>query len=147
MAKKPSHVEQSAQNAGDQVIEEHRRIKQSLDLLDKTTDLRTMVPLLQELRISLDEHFAQEEAPDGFPAMIAEPAPHHARVLDELFDEHKIILSTLDGVIANALFCLNGPLATIRREVTTICGQLRAHETRETELLTDTIYTDLETGD
>jgi hypothetical protein len=147
MAKKPSQVEQSAQNAGDQVVEEHRRIKQSLDRLDKTTDLRLMVPLLQELRILLDEHFEQEEAPDGFPAMIAEPAPHHARVLDELFSEHKIILSTLDGVIANALFCLNAPLATIRREVTTICGQLRAHETRETELLTDTIYTDLGIGD
>ncbi len=147
MAKKPSQVDQSAQNAGDQVVEEHRRIRQSLDRLGKTTDLRTMVPLLQELRIFLDEHFAQEEAPDGFPAMIAEPAPHHARVLDKLFNEHKIILSTLDGVIEHALFCLNGPLATIRREVTTICGQLRAHETRETELLTDTIYTDLGTGD
>ncbi len=147
MAKKPSQVEQSAQNAGDQVVEEHRRINQSLDRLDKTTDLRLLVPLLQELRILLDEHFEQEEAPDGFPAMIAEPAPHHARVLDELFDEHKIILNTLDGVIEKALFCLNGPLASIRREVTTVCQQLRAHETRETELLTDTVYTDLGSGD
>jgi hypothetical protein len=147
MAKKPSQVVQSAQDAGDQVVEEHRRIKQSLDRLDHITDLRLMVPLLQELRILLDEHFEQEEAPDGFPAMIAEPAPHHARILDELFDEHKIILKTLDGVIANALFCLNGPFATIRREVTTVCLQLRAHETRETELLTDTVYTDLGIGD
>ncbi len=43
MAKNPSQVQQSAQNPGDQVVEEHRRIKQSLE-------------------------------------MIAEPAPHHARV-------------------------------------------------------------------
>ncbi len=147
MAKNPSQVEQSAHNAGDQVLEEHRRIKQSSDRLDKTTDLRLMVPLLQELRILLDEHFEQEEAPNGFPAMIAEPAPHHARVLDELFDEHKIILNTLDGVIEKALFCLNGPLASVRREVAALCQQLRAHEVRETELLTDTVYTDLGSGD
>jgi hypothetical protein len=147
MAKKPPKVDESAQSGGDKVIEQHRRIRVLVNRLDKTTDLRLIVPQLQELRILLDEHFEQEEAPDGFPEMIAQPAPHHARALDELFDEHKVILSNLDDVIEKALFCLEGPLATVRRSVTSLCEQLRTHEATETVLLTDTVYTDLGIGD
>ncbi len=147
MAKDQPKAEDSAQSAEDKVIEQHRRIRVLLNRLDKTTDLRLIVPQLQELRILLDEHFEQEEAPDGFPQMIAEPAPHHARALEELFDEHKTILSNLDDVIEKALFCLEGPLANVRRGVTSLCEQLRNHEATETELLTDTVYTDLGSGD
>jgi hypothetical protein len=146
MAKKPPKAE-PAQSAEDKVVEQHRRIRGLLNQLDTTTDLRLMVPLLQELRILLDEHFEQEEAADGFPQMIADPAPHHARALEELFEEHKTLLANLDDVIEKALFCLEGPLANVRRSVTALCEQLRAHEETETELLTDTVYTDLGIGD
>jgi hypothetical protein len=147
MTKDPTPVEQPARSAERQVEEEHRRIKQLLGRLDKTSDLRLMVPLLQELRILLVEHFEQEEAADGFPMMIADPAPHHARILDQLFQEHKTILVNLDDLIEKALFCLDGPLAQVRHGVSDLCGQLRAHEATETELLTDTVYTDLGSGD
>ena len=142
-----SNVEQSPESAAEKVTEQHKRIRGLLNQLDNTTDLRLIVPLLQELRILLDEHFEQEEAPDGFPKMIAEPAPHHARALDELFEEHKVILNNLDDVIEKALFCLDGPLAQVRRAVTTLCEKMRSHEATETELLTDTVYTDLGSGD
>ncbi len=147
MAKDSSETKQSPTASEDQVVEQHRRIKEVLNRIGGAGDLQVMVPLLQELRILLEEHFEDEEAPGAFPTMIAESAPHHARSLDRLFAEHGTILSNLDAAIAKALLCLKGPVAEVRTSVADVCEQLRVHEATETELLTDTVYTDLGTGD
>ncbi len=134
------------QPAHERVIDDHRKIKALIDQLEHTSDLRLLVPSLQELELLLVEHFEEEEAPDGFP-QILETAPHHARTLERLFEEHKKILVTLQDITANALACLNGPLAAVRQDVATLCGTLRTHESKETELLTDSVYQDIGSGD
>jgi hypothetical protein len=135
-----------AQPDHERVLDDHRKIKLLINKIEDTSDLSHLIPSLQELALLLTGHFEEEEAPEGFPQII-ETAPHHARTLEHLFEEHKKILATLQHITTNALTCLHGPMAAVRRDVATLCETLRTHETTETELLTDSVYQDIGSGD
>jgi hypothetical protein len=135
-----------AQPDHERVLDDHRKIKLLLIKIEEMSDLSLLVPSLQELALLLAEHFEEEEAPEGFPRII-ETAPHHARTLEHLFDEHKKILATLQSITTNALTCLHGPMAAVQRDVAALCETLRTHEATETELLTDSVYQDIGSGD
>lgn len=130
----------------EQVLDDHRKIKLLIAKIEDTSDLSLLVPSLQELTLMLEEHFAEEEAPDGFPRII-ESAPHHARTLEHLFEEHQKILVALQNITQNALTCLQGPIAAVRRDVATLCETLRTHEATETAMLTDSVFQDIGLGD
>ncbi len=122
---------------------------EALDLVKKHVKngnlVKHMIAVAAIMR-RMAEHFEEEEAPDGFPQII-ETAPHHARTLEHLFEEHKTILVTLQNITTNALTCLHGPMAAVRRDVATLCETLRTHESTETDLLTDSVYQDIGSGD
>jgi hypothetical protein len=102
-----------------------------------------MIPLLDELHRLLQGHFSREEAPDGPYNTIEEAAPHHLGRLQELVEEHRAFLSGIKELEGKVRACLDGPVAEIHGAVATLCDRLQQHETDETSLFMDALYTDL----
>jgi hypothetical protein len=132
-----------ARGSKDQIAHEHSALKESLGRMEKTCDLKVLVPMLQEFRTRLEVHFTREEAPSGFHEIIGETAPHLLAYLQRLFDEHRDLLVEVDRVSEKARVCLEGPLAEVMREVAALSQRIQVHEARETSLLGDAMYTDL----
>lgn len=128
----------------DSLIEqEHRAIKETLGQVECVTDLKVLIPMLNELRARLELHFAREEGPAGLHQVVGDSAPHLLTYVQRLFDDHQRLLTAIDGVTERARQCADGPLAAILRDVAAFSEVLRLHETRETALLGDAMYTDL----
>ena len=131
-------------SGGGQSIErEHKALKETLDRLECTSDLKILIPMLNELRARLELHFAHEEGPAGLHQVVGDSAPHLLTYMQRLFDDHQRLLTAIDGVTERARQCVDGPLAAVLRDVTTLSEALRLHEARETALLGDAMYTDL----
>ena len=122
---------------------DHHEIREILKRLGATTDLHVMLPLLEELRDALAEHFEREEAPGGTHEIIASMAPNTVASLQNVLGEHQVFTARLDDLIARARACLEGPLATILSDARTLTESLHDHEARETALFTDAVFTDL----
>mgnify|MGYP001812270248 CR=1 FL=1 len=136
----------SKRRAGDrhqEYFDDHRALQGVLGRLEGTSDIRLLIPLLEELHRLLLGHFAREEAPDGFQGIVEESAPHHLDKLQELMNEHKGFLQSLNEIKRSAQECVNGPMADIFKDVNGLCDRLHDHEARETRLLTEALYTDL----
>ncbi len=126
---------------------QHRELRHMLGAIEATTELAQLVPLLEELRDGLREHFADEEREDGGLAeAVGASAPRHLRRLDELLGEHRQLLETLDGLIARGRMLLDGSVSDVVRDARALSEQLKRHEARETELLTDAVYADIGGG-
>ena len=143
MIEEPSKTE-SFERAWEESIErDHGAIKAILEGLETTTDLHRLLPLCEQLRAALEQHFAREEEPEGLHELIASLAPNTVASLQNVLGEHQGFLERLDRLIASARACLEGPLAEILRDTAALSRNLRDHEARETKLFTDAVFTDL----
>ena len=124
---------------------EHASLRELLQRIKQTQQLADLVPLMATLRDELVEHFATEERPEGLHAAIANREPRHGRALQVILDEHKEFLALAETILSRARACLEEKEG-ILRDVLRLANRLHDHEVRETELLTDTLYTDLGRG-
>ena len=129
------------------IAQQHQELRDTLKQVAETTSLERLVSLLEKLREQLREHFADEEGEEGLAQAIGDSAPRHLRALEVLFDEHREFLELVGGMIERCQALLTGPKAEILRDVHTLTKRLHQHEARETDLLTDSVYTDVGTGD
>ncbi len=143
MKEQQSGLKSAAQGSRDTIAHEHVALRDTLGRMEQTSDLRLLLPMLQEIRTRLGVHFTREEAPSGFHDIIGETAPHLLAYLQRLLDEHRDLLAELDRLSARAKACADGPLAAVLADVAAFSQRLQIHEARETSLLGDAMYTDL----
>ncbi len=129
------------------MADEHRELRQTLDRIEQESDLTALIALLKDLYAQLDQHFAEEESEDGLSQTIGDASPQHSRRLEQLFDEHKAFLATTASIMDRAQALLDGPKTTIVRDAQHLADDLRAHEEAETEIVMDSIYSDIGSGD
>ncbi len=125
------------------IEQDHHAIKEILGRLEATTDLHVLLPVLEELRSALAEHFVREEEPEGVHELIASMSPNTVASLQNVLGEHQAFRERLDSLINGARACLEGPLAEVLREAAVLSENLHDHEARETALFTDAAFTDL----
>ncbi len=143
MKEHKSGPESSEHDERSGIAEDHQALKTTLSQLESTTDLKVMISLLEDLRAHLEGHFAREEAPSGFHELIGDSAPHLLAYLQRLFEEHREIQDDLAKLIAKSRECFEGPVHDVLCEVSALSHRLQIHESRESALLGDAMYTDL----
>jgi hypothetical protein len=131
----------------DLIAEEHAMLRRFLGELVDAPDVLTLPAKLDELLKILQAHFEREEAPDGFTKVVEDAAPHQIAKLELIVQEHRTLLAQVEALRWQAQACLDGPVAEILNRVQAFARALREHEHRETDLLTDAIYTDIGGGD
>ncbi|MDH5804600.1 MAG: hypothetical protein OEZ54_05390, partial [Gemmatimonadota bacterium] len=138
----------SAPKSGlDTIVEEHKHLRATLARLEKTTDLGAMVTCLEDLHSLLESHFADEEGPDGLASTIGQTTPQNLRRLDHLFEEHKLFLKETAELQNWARYVLDELHTAIIDDTKKLVEEIRRHESVETELLTDSAYTEIGGGD
>jgi len=125
-----------------EIVGGHVALKQLLDRLETTEDPRKLLEIIGELNALLTAHFRAEESATGLHEIISENAPQCLTQLQRLFDDHRVLLETVESVSCKLESYLRGP-ERIREEVTDLCRKLREHEAEESRLLTESLYTDL----
>jgi len=143
----PKAAPGSARRNAKRIAEEHKILGETLKRLEATTDPRLLLECLEDFRGQLERHFANEEGHDGLEEVVGKPAPHLLGSVEEIFDEHRQFLTSIDDLIARTKVLVADPMTGILRDVEALAGRLREHEERETELVSDAIYTDLGQGD
>jgi hypothetical protein len=126
-----------------EVFDDHEALRGMLARIEDSTDIRRLPLLLVELRGLLKDHFSLEEAADGLAAVVRDHAPNHLHRLDAIMSQHPGLLEALDELVGQARALVIGPLADLEDELHAWCQRLHEHESAETRLLTDTLYTDL----
>lgn len=122
------------------IRDEHARLKVLLHDIRSVTDAGRLLPQLQELRTLLVSHFEHEEMPSSLGSALEEP--RFARIVEELFEEHRLFLRALDDVIQQARSWEEGG-KNVLRNVAELAQQLHEHEGRENALMLDLADTDL----
>jgi hypothetical protein len=125
---------------------QHRSLRETLGRIAATGEITQLVRLLDDLRAQLEPHFAEEEAADGLAEAVGAAAPQHLRHLDRLMAEHRVLLATLDGLIARGRALLSETVGAYVGEVRALGRRLREHEAQETALLSDTVHADIGSG-
>ena len=125
------------------ITDEHEVLRSSLERLRDLTDLPSVITSLQSLRPRLVEHFQSEEAEDGLHHVVSENAAHLLPSVQRVFEEHRQFLADIDRLTSDAVECWEGPVARILQGIRNLCDHLHEHEILETELLTESVYTDL----
>jgi hypothetical protein len=103
-----------------------------------------LLPLLEQLRSLLVEHFQTEEGPDGLEA-VTQKQPQFLPRLSEIFDEHRAFLTGLEQLTARVQACAKEQQFALDA-VRALAKKLHEHEAKENELLGDVLYTDLGGG-
>jgi iron-sulfur cluster repair protein YtfE (RIC family) len=130
----------------EQILAEHRKIRDLVQRIENSRSLVELLELLQEFRSLLELHFMSEEAPDGFFDAMRNTASRPFTKVAQLEKEHWALLAQLDRVSEGARVCLAGPMAAVLTEARALTHRIRAHEAAEDALLLDTVYTDLGQG-
>lgn len=133
----------SVSSAHRRITEEHEALRESLEILRRLTDLPLLIARLRDLRPLLVEHFRSEEAEDGLHTVVSDNAPHLLPSVQRVFEEHRQFLADIDRLSDEAQECWKGPVREVLDGVRTLCDKLHEHEALETELLTESVYTDL----
>lgn len=128
------------------LLAQHRSLRETLGLISATGELTRLVPLLEDLRAQLEAHFAEEEAQDGLADAVGSSAPRHLRQLEHLMAEHRVLLDTLDALLARGRPMLAGPVREYVEEIRALSRRLRQHEAQETALLSDAVHADIGSG-
>jgi hypothetical protein len=134
---------QAHQDAADEIHAQHDDLHERVMGLKRIRDMDALVSALKALRQSLIRHFAQEEGPEGFRPIVTQSAPYHLDRMYRLFDEHKGFLTTLSLLLERAEAKREEERQDIHEEVAMFVDRLRVHEREETQLLSDSLYTDL----
>lgn len=130
----------------EQILAEHRKIRELGQRIDHSRSLVDLLELLKEFRALLELHFVSEEAPEGFFDAMRDTASRPLTKVDQLEKEHWALLAELDRVSGGARACLAGPVAAVLTEARALVRRIRTHEAAEDALLVDTLYTDLGQG-
>lgn len=129
-----------------QIQEEHRQIRELIHRIEHTPDLSDLASGLEQLQPLFERHFAREESLDGLHHNIRDRAPQHARIIDQLKEEHGELLAGVSSLRSQVAACLEG-----RSQIEAACSELlrkiKEHEARENEVFLDAICTDLGQGD
>jgi len=128
------------------IDEEHRQLRGTLEALERGGDPHKLAPLLERLQHQLEHHFQEEEGPEGLSHAVQTSMPHNARLLEDLSAEHGAFLSRT-STLRHRLDGVEAALERIQEDLVTLCGDLRRHEARETQLLTDSVFLDIGPGD
>ncbi len=131
----------------EQILAEHRRIRDFTHQLENVGELRELLTRLAELRVALVAHFLGEEAAEGLYDMIRSMSPRLLGRVAQLEKEHQTFLADIDALAARARACLAGPVAELLGHAQGLARRLRNHEAAEDEVMLDTLYTDLGQGD
>lgn len=130
-----------------QIVEEHRQLRATLESAVKATRLDDLTARLETLRELLVRHFATEEAPAGLHESIGDSEPRLLARLRPLNREHSGFLATLDELIDRASQGVQEHFEQIHLDMVALNDRLHDHEARENELLQISVQTDLGTGD
>jgi hemerythrin len=128
------------------IDEEHRELRGTLETIERGGDPHELASLLERLHHQLEHHFEEEEGPEGLAQTAQTSIPQNARLLEHLFEEHKAFLSRT-STLRNRIEGVEAALGRIQEDLVTLCGDLRRHEARETQLLTDSVFLDIGSGD
>lgn len=123
----------------ERIEDDHHSVRGLVADIRETTELNKLNSLLGELRSILVPHFAAEEAPSGLQSVVLDAAPHYYVKVGRLLQDHSKILSELDALNDQVLGVLKGAAHLARH--------IAEHEREEADLLVDSLYTDLGTGD
>jgi Hemerythrin HHE cation binding domain len=129
------------------ILDTHRRIREMARELEETRDLVTLLARLHAFRSVLVAHFLEEETPGGLFDLIRESRSRHLGRVGEFEQEHGAFLDQIDGLADRSRACLAGPVAEILRLAGQLVGRVRDHETRENDILLDTLYEEVGQGD
>ena len=131
----------------DVVLAEHRALREGVARLREARTREEIISRLLEFRSMSREHFAGEEADDGFFESVTLSAPRHQGALIELEREHGEFLREMDALVVRARECAQTELADVHRGIEGLIVRLQDHEARENEILQEVMNTDLGTGD
>jgi hemerythrin len=142
----PAAKPRGESSARRRIDDEHRRLNELLRSLTHSHDPVRLQTLLGELRELLVEHFEHEEAPEGLHEIVSEGAAHRMPNLQQLFQEHREILATVDGLAAQIGSIVDGAWREVRDGVSELAESLRRHERDEEDLFSEAFYSDLGRG-
>ena len=125
------------------IEDEHRRLGELLRSIPHSHEPVHLQASLAELRRLLAEHFDHEEEPAGLHELVADGAAHRLPNLQHLFEEHRQILATLDGLEAQVARLVEGPWQSLREGISGLAETLRRHEHEEESLVAEAFYSDL----
>lgn len=128
------------------MLAQHRSLRETLGRIAATSELTLLVRLLDDLRAQLEPHFAEEEGAEGLAETVGGVAPQHLRHLERLMGEHRLLLATLDGLIARGRALLSDAVGDYVGEIRALSRRLREHEAQETALLSDAVHADIGSG-
>lgn len=123
-----------------EILDNHFRVGELLERLEKAERPAELAPVLEECRLLLPRHFAQEEAADGLFGIIGRRSPHARSEVEALVEEHRALLRDLGGLTQRAK--ARPDQAGLLTEAAQFCQQIRRHERRETHLLVDALGSD-----
>lgn len=127
----------------EQVLDDHRRIRDATRHMETARDLADLFGHLREFRALLESHFMSEEAAGGLYDNMRALGAEDPGKIEQLRQEHGELLGEIDGLSRRVQACLDGPVAEVLRKAGELARRLRHHETRENALLMDAAYTDL----
>jgi len=130
------------------VEEEHHTLREQLDTIEAATTCTGLLGEMLVLPKMLVEHFAVEEQTGGLYEDLQKRRPVLTSQLNELRDEHKVILDEFDAIRLR----LNGQIEaeeaveaipeSMRRDVSRWLERLRGHERKESSMIGEVYYTD-----
>jgi isocitrate lyase len=125
-----------ATHAADQVRAaldaDHGRLEAVLARVRSCHDVAALAASLEELRAMLTEHFAHEEHAKGFYGLLGARSPAHRRELEQMTEEHREVLATLQALVERAKG--HAPAAELVRTSAELAARLLDHELREVKL-------------
>lgn len=134
-------------DARKQILDDHREIGVLTARIAEIDAAEAMTACLQRLLPLLTRHFKEEEDEiDGLHANIRKRTPEQQHALLGLKDEHKQLLDRVLLLLSIARETKGGgpKLQLLGKQLQ---ERLAAHETKETELFLDSIWTDIGEGD
>jgi len=138
-----AHSDSPFADTREQIIAQHRHIRELTELLTGGRELSDLLRRLQEFRSAIVVHFAAEEAPEGFFQIVGSRASRHLEAIQRFEAEHYSLLDDVDRLAARARECLAGPVAGILQHAGELARRLQVHEARENDMLIDALYEDL----
>ena len=134
----------SDQPSRSEILDNHCRVGQLLDRLEKAALPADLAPVLEECRQLLPRHFAQEETAEGLFGIIGDRSPHAREEIAALVEEHRTLIRDLDVLTRRVVE--RPDKAQLLAEAAQFSQQVRLHERRETQLLVDALASDLGEG-
>lgn len=128
--------------AKQKILADHRIIGQLISDIASLDDPAAITKCVQQLLPVLRGHFAEEEQEiDGLHAVVERRTPQHHEALLALKQEHALLMSHAEQLLAAAR-AAKGADTELRRLGRQLRTDLAAHESRETEVFMDSIWTD-----